>query len=51
MAMKGRVVGSGMSSGIARGRSLLTVAPVRYIEDTHYRRRRHEDDLLIMEML
>jgi hypothetical protein len=34
-----------------RGRSRLTVAPVRYIEDREYRRHRHEDDLFIMEII
>ena len=47
----GAVVGNGMSAGIVRGLSRLSVAPIRYIEDTEHRRRRREDELLTLELI
>lgn len=47
----GAVVANGMSAGIVRGLSRLSVAPIRYIEDMDHRRRRAEDELMTLEMI
>ena len=50
-ATNGNAVGVCTSVGIVRGVSRLTVAPIRYVEDTAHRARVLEDELLILELL
>jgi len=50
-ATNGSAVGVCTSAGIVRGVSRLSVARVRYVEDTAHRARMAEDELLILELL
>lgn len=50
-AANGSALGLSMSIATVTGSSRLDVAPIRYIEDTKHRRRKAEDQLLILELL
>jgi hypothetical protein len=50
-ATNGAIFGANTSKGFTRGTSRLSVAPIRYQIDVQARRRRVEDELLILELI